>query len=115
MSNALAIAAVTATLRQRLERVAGEELGGGLVTALPLDQVRKNVQDKNQINIYLYQAVSNPAWSNRNVPIRTKPGETGPQPLALNLFYLITPYSVPRKLKKRFLTVIYNIKWKKYA
>ncbi|MDJ0582127.1 DUF4255 domain-containing protein [Crocosphaera sp.] len=93
MSNALAIAAVTATLRQRLERVAGEELGGGLVTTLPLDQVRKNFQDKNQINIYLYQAVSNPAWSNRNVPIRTKPGETGPQPLALNLFYLITPYS----------------------
>ncbi|MDJ0662600.1 MAG: DUF4255 domain-containing protein [Crocosphaera sp.] len=93
MSNALAIAAVTATLRQRLEKVAEEELGGGLVTALPLDQVRKNVQDKNQINIYLYQAVSNPAWSNRNVPIRTKPGETGPQPLALNLFYLITPYS----------------------
>ncbi len=93
MSNALAIAAVTATLRQRLERVAGEELEGGLVTTLPLDQVRNNVQDKNQINIYLYQAFSNPAWSKRNLPSRTKPGETGPQPLALNLFYLITPYS----------------------
>ncbi len=95
MSNALAIAAVTATLRQRLEKVAGEELGGGFVTTLPLDQVRnKDSQKENQINIYLYQAVSNPAWSNRNLPSRTKPGETGPQPLALNLFYLITPYSV---------------------
>ncbi len=93
MSNALAIAAVTATLRQRLQRAAGDELKGGLVTTLPLDQVRNNVQDNNQINIYLYQAVSNPAWSNRNLPSRTKPGETGPQPLALNLFYLITPYS----------------------
>ena len=98
MSNALAIAAVTATLRDRIEKVAKDELNGGLVTTLPLDQVRENRQDNNQINIYLYQAISNPAWSNRNLPNRVKPGETGPQPLALNLFYLITPYSANSNL-----------------
>ncbi len=93
MSNALAIAAVTATLRNRLLKVAREELNGGLVTTKPLDKVRENGQDRNQINIYLYQALSNAAWSNRNLPSRAKPGETGPQPLALNLYYLVTPYS----------------------
>lgn len=100
MSNALAIAAVTATLRNRILKIARDELKEGLVSTLPIDKVREAGQDQNQINIYLYQALSNAAWTNRNLPSRVKPGETGAQPLALNLYYLITPYSSNADSKK---------------
>jgi len=92
MSNALAIAAVTATLRNLLDRGVRDELEGGLVTAQPPDKARQNRDSSNQINLFLYQTMPSAAWRNRDLPNRVKPGETGQPPLALNLYYLLTAY-----------------------
>lgn len=93
MSNSLAIAAVTATLRNLLDQGVREELGGGVVTANPPDKARQSREGRNQLNLFLYQTVPNATWRNMDMPNRVKPGETGQPPLALNLYYLITAYA----------------------
>jgi hypothetical protein len=92
MSNALAIAAVTTTLRDLISRGLGSELGTGSVTTRSLDLARENGNTGNQINLFLYHTQPSAAWRNRDLPSRVKPGETGAPPLALNLYYLITAY-----------------------
>jgi hypothetical protein len=94
MSNPLAIAAVTATLRHLLGTQApliDTELADLEVTTQPLDLARKGVT-KAQLNVFLYQTMVNAAWRNHDLPGRVRPGETGAPPLALNLHYLITAY-----------------------
>jgi Pvc16 N-terminal domain len=93
MSNSLAIAAVTTTLRNLLDQGVREELGGGVVTANPPDKARQSREGRNQLNIFLYQTIVNGAWRNMDMPNRVKPGEIGQPPLALNLYYLITAYA----------------------
>ncbi len=94
MSNALAIAATTATLRNLLLTQV-PQLDGDLsdleVTAQPLDVARKGIS-KSQVNLFLYQTTINAAWRNMDMPRQTRPGEIGAPPLALNLHYLITAY-----------------------
>lgn len=92
MSNSLAIAAVTTTLRNLIARGVGDEIGSGSVTTRPPDKARENGEGSNQINIFLYQTLPNAALHNQDIPSRVKPGETGKFPLALNLYYLITAY-----------------------
>jgi len=92
MSNALSIAAVTATLRNLLDQGlinAGE--AGVTVTTRPPDRAR-NGTNGDQINLFLYHTAVNPTWRNMDVPWRVKPGESGHPPLPLNLHYLITAY-----------------------
>ncbi|MGP8102145.1 MAG: DUF4255 domain-containing protein [Candidatus Cybelea sp.] len=94
MSNSLAIAAVTATLRNLLTQ--GIQLEPNLVdttvtTMLP-DRARASSDTANQVNLFLYQATPNAAWRNLDMPARVRPGETGNAPLALNLYYLVTAY-----------------------
>lgn len=91
MSNPLAIAAVTATLRNLLERGLIADLPDAKVTTNPPDKARDN-NNGNQINLFLYQTVPNAAWRNMDMPRQVKPGETGQPPLPLNLYYLITAY-----------------------
>lgn len=88
MSNQLAIAAVTATLRSLLVR------GVGIpeVTARPLDNARRSATG-NQLNLFLYQVLPDAALRNQDMPRLTKPGETGHPPLPLMLYYLLTAYS----------------------
>lgn len=92
MSNALAIAAVTTTLRDLISQRVGNELGTGSVTTRPLDLARENGNTGNQINLFLYHTQPSAAWRNRDLPSRVNPGETGAPPLALNLYYLVTAY-----------------------
>jgi hypothetical protein len=93
MSNALAIAAATATLRSLLETqvpvLAG--VSGFELTTQPLDVASQNKKDA-QLNLFLYQTVINSAWRNLDMPRQVRPGETGAPPLSLNLHYLITAY-----------------------
>jgi len=91
MSNSLAIAAVTATLRNLIRSEVGD-LPNGNVTTEPPDKVRSGNATPDQLNIFLYQTSINPAWRNMDIPTRVRPGETGQPPLALNLSYLITAY-----------------------
>jgi hypothetical protein len=88
MSNQLAIAAVTATLRSLLVR------GVGIpeVTARPLDNARRSATG-HQLNLFLYQVLPDAAFRNQDMPRRTKPGETGYPALPLMLYYLLTAYS----------------------
>lgn len=91
MSNALAIAAVTATLRNLIVNSV-HDLPNQNVTTKPLDKARTGNSSPDQLNIFLYQTVLNAAWRNMDVPRQVRPGETGQPPLALNLHYLITAY-----------------------
>jgi hypothetical protein len=87
MSNKLAIAAVTATLRSLLVR------GVGIpeVTARPLDNARRSATG-HQLNLFLYQVLPDAAFRNQDMP-QIKLGETGYPPLPLMLYYLLTAYS----------------------
>jgi hypothetical protein len=88
MSNQLAIAAVTATLRSLLVR------GVGIpeVTARPLDNARRSATG-HQLNLFLYQVLPDAAFRNQHMPRQIKPGETGFPVLPLMLYYLLTAYS----------------------
>lgn len=88
MSNSLAVAAVTATLRNLI--ISGTGIND--VTARPLDNARRSVTG-NQVNLFLYQVLPDAAWRNRDMPRQSKPNETGHPPLPLTLYYLMTAYS----------------------
>jgi len=104
MSNALAIATVTRTLRNLLNNVGTADFSGLpidtrptaeiQVTTLPLDRVRNGDGDssRNQVNLFLYHAEPSAAYRNMDLPRQVRPGETGRPPLALNLYYLLTAY-----------------------
>jgi hypothetical protein len=93
MSNALTIAAVTATLDAILGSGvhADPDLSDTALTLLPPDKARTGITS-NQLNLFLYQILPNAAWRNQDYPTAVKPGETGVPPLALTLFYLITVF-----------------------
>jgi hypothetical protein len=99
MSNAMAIAAVTAVLRDLLNNglidhnVPGA-VGDVTVMAVPPDRI--NVAANNfssRLNLYLYKVSQNAGWRNIGLPTRDSNGERmSNQPLALNLHYLLTAY-----------------------
>lgn len=90
MSNSLAIAAVTATLRQLIFKAVAPA-GATTVTTLPLDRAATKGGGR-RVNLYLYQVSPNAALRNMAIPSRTRRGEVGAVPLAINLHYLITVY-----------------------
>lgn len=99
MSNALAIAAVTATLKDLLNNgVVDHDLTGALgtnvmVTALPPDRVGNNGQTSDQLNLFLYGVTHNAAWRNAELPSMTADGRRRSNPpLALDLHYQLTAY-----------------------
>ena len=94
MSNVLAIAATTRTLRNLLLAQMPQldtELNDLEVTLQPPDVARKGIS-KAQLNLFLYQVVANAAWRNLDLPGQVRAGETAPPPLALNLHYVITAW-----------------------
>ncbi|GAC1529753.1 MAG: DUF4255 domain-containing protein [Vulcanimicrobiaceae bacterium] len=104
MSNALAIAAVTATLRNLLTQGVTREpdLADTVVTTHVPDAARTGGTTANQINLFLYQAVPNAAWRNADPPGATRPSETGFPPLALDLYYLLTTYGRDNDVARPF-------------
>ncbi|MET0309937.1 MAG: DUF4255 domain-containing protein [Sphingomonas sp.] len=94
MSNARAIAATTATLRNLLLSnvpLIDTDLSDLDVTTQPLDLARKGVT-KAQLNLFLFETQVAAAWRNHDLPAQVRPGETGVPPLALNLHYLLTAW-----------------------
>ena len=94
MSNTLAIAAVTAAMRNLLNTgipAVDPGLSGLDVTTRSPDAARENVSGAS-LNLFLYRTAVNAGWSNTDLPRAVKPGETGYPPLALDLQYLITAY-----------------------
>jgi hypothetical protein len=100
MSNPLAVAAVTASLRRLLdralaaqaERLPVADLDNVAVTMQPLDRARDPTATGNQVNLFLYLVAPNAAWRNQDMPGRSRPGEIAVPPLALNLYYLLSAY-----------------------
>jgi len=90
MSSPLAIAAVTETLRAILEKA--YEGGTAVTTVPPIVVNQGGGVAGSRLNLFLYATAMNAGWRNDPIPSTTKPGETGYPPLAVNLYYLITPF-----------------------
>ena len=102
MSTALAIAGVTAVLRDRLnDGMVNHNITGVLgstvtVSVLPPDRVvLDGGTESSQLNLFLYQVTPNTGWRNASLPSRD---DTGTQrlsnpPLELDLHYMSSAYS----------------------
>jgi hypothetical protein len=113
MSNTLAIAAVTSTLRNLLFAGVNADVPGTGVSTRPPDRVRTNGQE-NRVNLFLYQTSLDPAWRNQDMPGVTQPGENGRPPLPLSLYYLVTAYAenddeiVSHRLLGRAMSILHD-------
>ena len=109
MSNALSIAAVTATIKNLLENgLVGDAIaasvGDVLVSAIPPDKIQVGTDERAQINLFLYHVTQNRNvdWISRtNDNDKVKPRSTNP-PLALDLHYLLTAYG-PKDFQSEIL------------
>ncbi len=103
MSNALALAGVSAVLQHYLYNlygaVAGEIPSPVHVSCLAPDLVQQQLQigsnsAENRVNLFLHLVTHNPGWRNADLPSLSSSGQTqtGNPPLALDLHYLLTVY-----------------------
>lgn len=96
MSNALALASVTAVLKDLLNdglvNANLDAIGQFAVTSLPLDRVADRDDDPvNRLNIYMWNATRNAAWSTQRLPARNPEGARLDSPyLALDLHFVLT-------------------------
>jgi len=98
MSNALAIAAVTSTIRYVLERALAAPhpgpVGGAAVRTLRLDQLSTgDLAGTAGLNLLLYQVTPNHAGNLTDLPTRDASGALRRRPnAALDLHYLLTAF-----------------------
>jgi len=99
MSNALAIASVTAVLKDLLnngliDHRVDASVGEVTVSTLPPDRVDAlDSQKKSRLNLFMYQVTPNTGWRNVNLPSRNGNGDRiSNPPLALDLHYLLSAY-----------------------
>ncbi|MBD2253363.1 DUF4255 domain-containing protein [Nostoc parmelioides] len=101
MSNYLAIATVTATLKRVLENAVTSKFLGTSTTITvgqpdPRDAATGN---DGRVNIFLYQVTPNSGWRNADLPTRRADGSLSQRPqLALDLHYLLSFYGDKTKL-----------------
>jgi hypothetical protein len=92
MSNALAIATVTETLKNVLTNA----LPASLVNSAQVTVLRPDASTNlppHGVNIFLYQVTPNPSWRNADLPTRKSDGSLTRRPqVALDLHYLISFY-----------------------
>jgi hypothetical protein len=109
MSNFLAVATVTAVLRDLLQEAAGAAVPGAVVTTRRPEAAHDGAQNKPSVNIFLYLVAPNPAWRNTEIEIRY-PDPQAPQDrarqrveksaqLPLNLSYLFSFYGNEQELE----------------
>ena len=112
MSNALAIATVTCTIRYLLQRALESAppgpVGGAQVSTLRLDQLGAGeVQPTPRLNVLLYQVTPNQAGNLDNLPTRTAAGAPVRRPsVALDLHYLLTGCGDETKLEGQRLLAL---------
>ena len=80
MSNELAIAACTSTLRHILQDWFNQSGVTAEVTTFPLDRASQD-NPTNRVNLFLYHMLPNAAWRNQPIPAR---GENSKPPTPLN-------------------------------
>ncbi len=109
MSNSLAIAAVTSSIRYVLDRSLQQPhvgpVGGALVTTLRPDELTtSDLAATAGINVYCYLATPNHAWNLTDLPTRRSDGSALQRPLAaLDLHYLVTCYGADEALEPQRL------------
>src|SRR5215210_1300111 len=98
MSSALAIASVTAVLKDLLDNAVIDHslsaaVGGPVtVTALSPGQIKPGDDGvvNRQLNLFLYHVTPNTGWRNVDLPSRDSRGNrVANPPLALDLYYLL--------------------------
>jgi hypothetical protein len=93
MSNHLAIATVTAALRDMLQSAAARAVDGADVTIKRPAKAASDGQEAAAVNIYLYQVTPNTTWRNADLPTRGGNGALRQRPqAALDLHYLLSFY-----------------------
>lgn len=99
MSNALALAAVTAVLKNLLDNavidqsISGNVGGTVTVSALPPDRIDTGENETPRLNLFLYQVLPNASLRNVDLPSRNGRGERITNaPLALDLYYMLSAY-----------------------
>ena len=96
MSSALAIAAVTAVLKDLLDNrlvqanVIGD-VGDVSVTALPPDRITIGQDERAQLNLFMYRVSPRSGWRRGRVAPEEQDGHASPS-LALDLHYLLSAY-----------------------
>jgi uncharacterized protein DUF4255 len=99
MSSALAIASVTAVLRNLLDNGMVDDrvnvsVGSVTVSALAPDLIPLEQNAGSRLNLFLYQVTPNQGWRNVGLPSRNGDGDRLTNaPLALDLHYLLTAYA----------------------
>ena len=102
MSTALAIAGVTAVLRDLLnDGLVNRNISGSVGTSVtvsvlsPDRVVAEGGTEASQLNLFLYAVTPNLGWRNEGLPTRDTTGRTRltNPPLALDLHYLLSAYS----------------------
>jgi hypothetical protein len=102
MSSPLAIAAITAVLRDLLNNgLIDHNITGSLgsnvdVTAVAPDTIAVDgTKARTQLNLFMHQVTPNAGWRNEGLPARDGRGtRLSNPPLALDLHYLLTAYGV---------------------
>ena len=103
MSNHLAIATVTAGLRQTLSATVGSAVPGAAVTTSLPDAPAQNQPDP-RVNLFLYQVTPNAARRNGDLPARNASGTLVQRTsVALDLHYLLTFYGDETQLEPQRL------------
>lgn len=103
MSNFLAIATVTASLRRTLEAALNIDVPGAKVTTVRPDGSNSGVPTTGA-NLYLYQITPNASLRNIDMPDRSSEGRLVQRPqVALDLHYLLTFYGDDNELKPQRL------------
>lgn len=124
MSNSLAIAAVTATLKNLLSKVTDPlpgdplpdpgDLSDAWVSTKPPDKARDPQEPNSQLNLFLYQTQTNAAFRNYPMPGATADGEDGQPPLPLDLYYLVSAYGrggddmLAHRMMGRAMTILHD-------
>src|SRR5712691_1422417 len=99
MSNALALAGVTAVIKDLLDsglidHQVHDKMGVGVtVSALAPDSIQVANDAPPRLNLFLHQVTPNAAWRNSGFPTHNAAGQrVSNAPLALDLHYLLTAY-----------------------
>jgi hypothetical protein len=96
MSSALAIASVTAVIKDLLENELVQSdvhgnLGDITISALPPDRITTGSEERPRINLFMYRVTPQTGWRRVDEPATSGNGASGP-PLALRLHYLLSAY-----------------------
>lgn len=102
MSNYLAVATITATIQRTLQAAVQTDIEGSRITTVRPSDIGNGTPESG-VNLFLYQAITNPALNNIDAtPLRSRGIPTKRQ-AALDLYYMFTFYGNDTELEPQRL------------